>query len=156
MLDNISHSKTNSCQPYEGESRIPEFPDCNTSAVLCEGLSPSLSARANDTAGQETLKLTTSSLFSLKQPCQAHRVSLSLSAHRHQLVCYTQCPASCRQLPSRRVESRENALTHMLDLASRGLKYMKGKHLLPTENEVNNSKTGSNQAKKLECCLCQH
>lgn len=162
MLDNISHSKTNSCQPYEGESCIPEFPGCNTSAVLCEGLSLSLSARANDTAGQETLKLTTSSLFSLKQPCQAakHTVSLSLSpslsAHRHKLVRYTQCPASCMHLPSRRVESREKVLTHMLDLASGGLKYIKGKHLPLTENEVNNSKTGSNEAKKLEGCPCQH
>lgn len=82
--------------------------------------------------------------------------SLSLSAHRHQLICYTQCPASCTQLPSRRVESREKVLTHMLDLASRGLKYIKRKHLLLTENEVNNSKTGSNKGKKLECCLCQH
>jgi len=38
----------------------------------------------------------------------------------------------------------------MVDLASRGLKYIKGKHLLLTENEVNNSKTGSNKGKKLE------
>lgn len=112
VLDKISHSKTNSCQPYEGESRIPEFPDRSTSAVLCKALSPSLSASANDTAGQETLKLTTSSLFSLKEPCQAAQhpislpktLSLSLSLSTpSQLICYTRCPASCTQLPSHKV-----------------------------------------------------
>lgn len=147
MLDKISHSKTNSCQPYEGESRIPEFPDRSTSAVLCKALSPSLSASANDTAGQETLKLTTSSLFSLKQPCQAaqHPISLpkTLSLSQHTVTTHMLHTVSSQLHAAAKSQSLKcgaEELTHTLDLTNGCLKYTKGKHLLLTRQEITKPK----------------